>query len=537
MAYNIFGFTFGNKKDEVTSQLPPSPVQPSDLEDGSYAIASGGLFGTYLDIDGITNSTENELIMKYRELALMPDVDSVIDDIVNDAISYSDNDKCLDLNTDQLENLPIAIRKKIRTEFEQVLKMLDFSVNGADIFKRFYVDGRQYYHAIIDPKKPANGIAELRYIDSLDIKLVKEVVKAKDPNTGVDTIIGFNEFYIYTPNTAKSKSKSNSANTTGNSTVGKQSIKLTKDSVVAATSGLVDMNTAKVLSYLHKAIRPANQLRMMEDALVIYRITRAPERRVFYIDVGNLSRSKAEEYVRSLMNRFRNKITYDATTGEVKNDKRHMSMLEDFWLPRQNGKGTEITTLQGGQNLSQMEDVNYFQQKLYQSLNVPLSRMQSQSGFTIGKSTEISRDEVKFNKFINKLRRRFNNLLLETLRIQLILKGIIKPEDWSDIKESLFIDYKSDNHFTELLDQEIYKERANTLNMLQPYIGTYYSQNWIRKNVLSITDDEYEDIKQEMLEDKEIALQQQIEQQKAMIASGLVPPPEIPSTPNNGGNQ
>jgi hypothetical protein len=479
----LFGFQINRKKEEAEQAKAKSFVPP-DTDDGSSVIAEGGYFGQYVDLEGTKAKDDTDLIKKYREIALYPECDSAIEDIVNEAIVSNEDDQAVEIVTDNLDGYSDKIKKLIRDEFDGVTKLLSFGANGHDIFRKWYVDGRLYYHAIVDEKNPKQGITELRPIDSLRIRKVRQVIEDKDLKTGAKLVKGYNEFYLY-QDIAQGK-----ANT---------GLKISKDAIIYVTSGLLDQSSKKVLSYLFKAIKPVNQLRMMEDSLVIYRLARAPERRIFYIDVGNLPKGKAEGYLRDIMARYKNKIVYDANTGEIKDDRKHMAMLEDFWLPRrEGGKGTEITTLPGGENLGQIEDILYFQKKLYKSLNVPVSRLEENQSFVLGRSTEISRDEVKFTKFIGRLRKKFSELFMQVLRTQLILKGIITAEDWDKMKEDIVIDFLKDNYFAELKEVEVLRERMNSLQMVDPFVGKYYSQNWVRKNILMQTEEEIADIDKEI---------------------------------------
>lgn len=479
MAFNIFGIDLSRKKKEV-KENPLSLVPPSS-EDGSTVITSlpgmSNYYGLILDMDSIVKN-ENDLIRRYREIAQYADCDSAISDIVNETI-VSDDDKSIEINLDNLK-VSESIKTKITEEFEEVCRLFDFEEFGPEIFRQWYIDGRLYYQVLIDPNNTKNGIGELRKIDPRKIRKIKNVFKQRN-DKGVEVVKSIEEFYLY-------NDKGISENTT-------QGVKLTLDSVIYCPSGLIDPNTGMTLGHLHKAVKPTNQLKMIEDAVVIYRISRAPERRVFYIDVGNLPKLKAEQYVNDIMNKFRNKIVYDATTGEIRNDRKHMSMMEDFWMPRrEGGKGTEITTLPGGQTLGQIDDVQYFQKKLYQALNVPLSRLEPQSGFSLGRSTEITREEVKFNRFINRVRKKFSNLLIDALRIQLICKGIIREEEWRDIKQEIFIDFQKDNYFAELKENEILMQRVATLQQIVPFVGTYFSIEWVQKSVLQQSDEDIAEI-------------------------------------------
>jgi hypothetical protein len=478
----LFGFEIRKKEPlkDVGSVVSPTS------EDGSTVVASASAYyGMVMDIEGIVKN-ENDLIRRYREIAQYADTDAAIEDIVNEAIISEDGSIKLDLDKVKLSD---AIKKKMQEEFQNVLRLLRFSDRGHDIFRSWYIDGRVYYHVLLDEKNPKAGIVELRFVDPRKIRRIKNIEKTKNPN-GVEVNKVVDEYYLY-----------NDKGITESST---QGVKLTLDSVIYAPSGLVDANTGMMLSNLHKAIKPVNQLKMIEDAVVIYRISRAPERRVFYIDVGNLPKLKAEQYVNDIMNKFRNKVVYDATTGEVRDDRKHLSMMEDFWMPRrEGGKGTEITTLPGGQNLGDIQDIQYFQQKLYQALNVPLSRLQQQQGFSLGRSTEITRDEIKFSKFIARLRKRFNALFYEALRVQLIAKGIIRADEWSDLRQNMAFMYDLDNHFTELKDNEILLQRIQMLQQMEQYVGKYYSSNWVKKNVLQLTDEEIKEMEKEIEQDRD----------------------------------
>ena len=494
MALQFFGFTLSRKpvtdedKRKKLDEQPKSFVPPT-TEDGSTAIAAGGYYGQYLDIEGDAAKTDVDLIRKYRISAEQPECDMAIEDIVNESIVNDVDQAPMDINMDDLEQ-PNSIKKEIKAEFDYLTNLLNFNTNGQDIYRRWYVDGRLYYHIIIDEQNPAAGIQELRAVDALRIRKVREIKEEIDNVTGAKIIKTLDEYYLYQDGGLQK------------SDVG---LKINKDAICYVTSGILDATRKRVLSPLHKALKPVNQLRMMEDALVIYRLSRAPERRIFYIDVGNLPKGKAEEYMRTIMNQYRNKLVYDAVTGDLRDDRRHMSMLEDFWLPRrEGGRGTEISTLPGGDNLGQIDDIIFFQKKLYRSLNVPIGRLESdQSGFTLGRSSEITRDEVKFQKFIDKLRKKFSVLFFELLRMQLILKGVITDEDWPEFKESIRFDFRRDNHFSELKDSEILQNRIELLNSIAPYVGTYYSQNWVRRNILRMTDEDIEEMDEEMQFDAE----------------------------------
>jgi len=455
-------------------------------DDGTLdVISGGGHYASILDLDG-RDRNELDLIRRYRDIAQQPECDSAIEDIANEAIVSDERDKAVSLSLDRL-NLSNNIKQKIRQEFDEVLRLMDFNAKGHDIFRRWYVDGRIYYHKVIDAKAPRKGIKELRYIDPRKIKKVREQRKEKDPKTGLDLVKDIDDYYLYN----EKGMDQNTGTTSG--------IKITSDSVSYCPSGVVDMHRGTVISYLNKAIKPVNQLRMIEDALVIYRISRAPERRIFYIDVGNLPKVKAEAYLKDVMNRYRNKLVYDAKTGEIRDDRNHMSMLEDFWLPRrEGGRGTEITTLPGGSNLGEIDDIKYFQQKLYRSLNVPISRLEAENSFSIGRSDNITRDELKFTKFVQKLRKKFCVLFTDILKTQLVLKGVIAIEEWDMMKEHIQFDFMQDGHFTELKNAEILQNRLDMLGQIESYVGTYFSKEYVRKNVLRMNDEEIEEIEQQM---------------------------------------
>ena len=496
MAIKLFGFTLG-EKDIVQKQAPEqsSFALPTDtLDDGAVTITQNSHYGTYVDLEGSVRS-ELELITRYREMANHPECDMAITEIVDEAISHDDKGKVVDIKMDDLKQ-PESIKKKIRDEFKSILSMLNFSNLSDDIFRRWYVDGRIYFHIIVNEKNPKEGIQELRYIDPRKIRKVREIQKGKDIKTNADIIKSLAEYYVY--NDKISSTNNYSSGSAGSVNSG---LKIAPDSIINVTSGMMDAKNTFIISYLHKAIKPLNQLRMIEDAIVIYRVSRAPERRVFYIDVGNLPKGKAEQYLRDVMIKYKNKVVYDAQTGELRDDRKHMSMLEDFWLPRrEGGKGTEITTLPAGQNLGQMEDVQYFQKKLLQSLNVPYSRLEPQGGGLVGlgRTTEVTRDELKFNKFIVKLRNKFSQIFDHALKVQLSLKGICSQEEWETFKEDVFYDYIKDNNFTELRDAELLTQRLQSLTLIDPYVGRYYSQEWVNKNVLHLTDDELEEMKKQI---------------------------------------
>ena len=496
MAVTLFGFTLG-KKDIVQVEKPEQAsfsLPTETIDDGAVTITQNAHYGTYVDLEGSIRN-ELELITRYREMSNHPECDMAIDEIVNEAITHDVDGKVMDINLDNLKQ-PETIKKKIIEEFDNILKMLNFSNLADDLFKRWYIDGRIYYHVIVNDKDPKKGIQELRYIDPRKIRKVREIQKDRDSKTGAQIIKSIAEYYIYNDRGAATQSFTASTN---------QGLRIAPESIINVNSGLMDAKNTFVISYLHKAIKALNQLRMIEDAVVIYRLSRAPERRIFYIDVGNLPKGKAEQYMRSIMTQYRNKLVYDANTGELRDERKHLSMLEDFWLPRrEGGKGTEITTLPAGQNLGQMEDVQYFQKKLLQSLNVPISRLDPQQGagiMGIGKTTEVTRDEVKFSKFIARLRNKFSRIFDDALRVQLALKGICTTEEWDEFKEAIYYDFKKDNNFVEMREAELIRERVLTATQLDPFIGKYYSSKWVKKNVLRMTDEEIEEMEKEIEEE------------------------------------
>lgn len=484
MASKVFGFQFVTNQDSVSNTNPQAITQKTFAlppnEDGAVTIQSGAYYGTYVDLDGAVRN-EIELITRYREMSTQAELEKAIDEIVNEAVIMEDSGHSVDIVTDEMP-AGNPIKKKIMDEFKYILKMLDFGNTGHEIFRRWYIDGRLFYHVIIDETNPEQGIKEIRYIDPRRIRKIREVQKTKDGGTGMDIIRSTKEYYLY-----------NDRGIMG--THSNLGMKISPDSIVNVNSGMMDSKRTMVLSYLHKAIKPLNQLRMMEDATVIYRLSRAPERRIFYVDVGQMSTIKSEQYLRDIMVKYRNKLVYDSATGEIRDDRRHLSMLEDIWLPRREGsKGTEIDTLPGGQNLGKMEDVEYFNKKLYESLGVPKSRLEQSTGFTLGRSTEITRDELNFAKFIQRLRNKFSGLFDELLRRQLALKKIASTKEWEIFKESIWYDFKKDNNFEELKEAELLTNRAQLLQMLDPYVGTYLSREYIYKHVLRFTDDEIEEI-------------------------------------------
>ena len=516
----LFGFSIEDGDNKPKGAV--SPV-PQNNEDGVDHYLTSGFFGSYVDIEGVYRS-EYDLIKRYREMALHPEVDGAIEDIVNEAIVSDTNDSPVQIELSNL-NASDGLKKKIREEFKYLLELLDFDKKAHEIYRNWYVDGRLYYHKVIDLKNPSDGIQELRYIDALKMRFVRQAGKQKkediryQPNAEKDPKdAGFpniQEYFIYNQSTSQIGSIANRG-----SNQASQGIKFAKDSITYCTSGLVDRNKNLTLSYLHKAIKGLNQLRMIEDSLVIYRLSRAPERRIFYIDVGNLPKMKAEQYLRDVMMRYRNKLVYDAQTGEIRDDKKFMSMLEDFWLPRrEGGRGTEISTLPGGQNLGELSDIKYFQEKLYRSLNVPTSRIGGQEGFNLGRSSEILRDELKFTKFVGRLRKRFSAMFNDLLKTQLILKNIVSPEDWNTMSEHIQYDFLYDNHFSELKDAELMTEKLNIAATAEPYIGKYYSQDYVRRKILRQTDEEI--IEQDKLIKQE-------------IAAGIIPDPNAPIDPATG---
>ena len=473
----LFGFKITKSGKDGGSDGFTTPAS----DDGTVDIVSGGgHYAQVLDLDG-QDTSELALIKRYRDIAQQPECDSAIEDITNEAIVSDERDMSVSISLDRLPVSP-KIKTKMREEFHTILHLLDFNAKGHDIFRRWYVDGRLYYHKIIDPKNPRRGIKEVRYIDPRKIKKVRETRKERDQKTGMDMVVSVQPYYLYNQGGWESSGASGG-------------VKITDDSITYAPSGLVDMQKGSVLSHLNKAIKPVNQLRMIEDSLVIYRISRAPERRIFYIDVGNLPKMKAESYLKDVMNRYRNKMVYDAKTGEIRDDRNHMSMLEDFWLPRrEGGRGTEITTLPGGSNLGEIDDITYFQKKLYRSLNVPVSRLAEETGFSIGRSDNITRDELKFTKFVGRLRKKFSIIFADMLKTQLLLKGVIALEDWDTFKEHIQFDFLQDGHFTELKNAEILRERLDMLGQIESYVGEYFSKEYVKKKILRMTDEEISEI-------------------------------------------
>ena len=516
----LFGFSI--EDNEKKSPGVVSPI-PQSNEDGVDHYLTSGFFGSYVDIEGVYK-TEYDLIKRYREMALHPECDGAIEDIVNEAIVSDLNDSPVQIDLDNL-NAGDSLKKKIREEFKTVLELLDFDKKCHEIYRNWYVDGRLYYHKVIDLKNPHDGIQELRYIDALKMRYVRESITKKDKNGGVQSNDGrenpmdspfpnIKEYFVYNPKQQVAPYGGQPGKGSGGG------VKFAKDAITYCTSGLVDRNKGTTLSYLHKAIKSLNQLRMIEDSLVIYRLSRAPERRIFYIDVGNLPKMKAEQYLRDVMMRYRNKLVYDASTGEIRDDKKFMSMLEDFWLPRrEGGRGTEITTLPGGQNLGELSDIKYFQSKLYRSLNVPESRQGGEGGFNLGRSSEILRDELKFTKFVGRLRKRFSRMFNDMLKTQCLLKNLVSPEDWEKMEEHIQYDFLYDNHFSELKEAELMTERLNIAATAEPYVGKYYSQDWVRRKIIRQTDEEI------IEQDKQIAKE---------IEQGIIPDPMAPVDPETG---
>ena len=509
----LFGFEF-KRKDQQQQQLPS--FAPKETDDGAVVVAAGGSFGTYVDLDGAVR-TEAELVTKYREMALQPECDAAVDEIVNESMSI-DEKRIVTINLDNLKISP-QIKKIINDEFENCLQIMDFNKHAYDIYRRWYIDGRLYYHVVVDEKDPKAGIKEVRYIDPRKIRKVREISRKRvdaSASTGDASMTKtVNEYFIF-----NDKGFSYGNKTTGPTTTG---LRIAKDSILHVVSGLTDNQGTMVLSYLHKAIKALNQLRTLEDALVIYRLARAPERRIWYIDVGNLPKIKAEQYVRDIMVKHKNRLIYDAATGEVRDDRKFMTMLEDYWLPRrEGGRGTEVTTLPGGQTLGQMDDVLYFQKKFLQCLNVPVSRLNSDALFSIGRATEITRDELKFGRFIIRLRSRFSMLFLKMLEKQLVLKGVMTPEEWQVLTHDVRFDFAKDNYFTELKDNEIAEARINLARNFQDMVGKYYSHEWIRKNILQQSDDDIETqdavINQENAEQQPRWINPAIEQNVQLIA-------------------
>jgi hypothetical protein len=490
MQEKLFGYSLGRKNK--APERAPSFVA-TDKEDGATSVVSGGYFGQYLDMDG-TAKNEYELIGRYREIAIYPECDGAIDDVVNETICGDFNDSPIEINLSNLKEFSTKIKNLIREEFDEVKRLLQFDSRSYEIFRRWYIDGRIYYHKVIDLNDPRSGIQELRYIDARCIRKIREIDKTKN-NGQTSTLEVEKNFNIIQPRTTEYFIYNEKGLRPGDMT----GIRIAPDAITYVHSGILDSNKNMVLSHLHKAIKAVNQLRMIEDSLVIYRISRAPERRIFYIDVGNLPKIKAEQYLKEVMSRYRNKMVYDAQTGEIRDDRKVMSMLEDFWLPRrEGGRGTEITTLPGGQNLGELEDVKYFQKKLFKALNVPSSRLEAETTFNVGRASEITRDELKFQKFINRLRKKFSELFHDLLKTQLVLKGILTLEEWESIKEHVQYDYIADNHFDELKNSELLQERLNLVTQMDPYLGKYFSLDYVRRDILKQTDSQINEIDKQM---------------------------------------
>ncbi|MDP7368160.1 MAG: portal protein [Candidatus Pacebacteria bacterium] len=489
--FELFGFEIKSKDKKKRKTF----VTPENLDGATQVVEGGGVYGHYLDT-GVDAKDENVLIQKYREMSMSQEVDLAISDVVNEAVVHEDGKTTISLSLDNVEQSD-GIKTKISNEFKSILKLLDFNKTGSDLFKKWYVDGKLYHHIIIDKNKVKDGIKELVPIDALNIQKIDEVKKEKDPVTNVEMVVDTQEYFVYTP----SQSNQSFINTAGS-----ELVRVSPDSISYVHSGMVDNQKQIIIGYLYKSIKPYNQLRMIEDSLVIYRLARAPERRIFYIDVGNLPKLKAEQYLRSVMDKYKQKVIYNASTGEVEDQKKQMSMLEDFWLPRRDGgRGTEISTLPSGQNLGEIEDIEYFRKKLYQSLSVPISRIEGteQTAFNLGRASEINRDEIKFAKFIAKLRHRFSHLFTDLLRIQLILKGIINEEDWFEIKDDIDYIWTIDSHFSELKNNEIIRERFEILQTMEEYIGKFISKEWVQKNILKQTDEDIKEMQKQIDKEKE----------------------------------
>ncbi len=489
--FELFGFEIKSKDKKKRKTF----VTPENLDGATQVVEGGGVYGHYLDT-GVDAKDENVLIQKYREMSMSQEVDLAISDVVNEAVVHEDGKTTISLSLDNVEQSD-GIKTKISNEFKSILKLLDFNKTGSDLFKKWYVDGKLYHHIIIDKNKVKDGIKELVPIDALNIQKIDEVKKEKDPVTNVEMVVDTQEYFVYTP----SQSNQSFINTAGS-----ELVRVAPDSISYVHSGMVDNQKQIIIGYLYKSIKPYNQLRMIEDSLVIYRLARAPERRIFYIDVGNLPKLKAEQYLRSVMDKYKQKVIYNASTGEVEDQKKQMSMLEDFWLPRRDGgRGTEISTLPSGQNLGEIEDIEYFRKKLYQSLSVPISRIEGteQTAFNLGRASEINRDEIKFAKFIAKLRHRFSHLFTDLLRIQLILKGIINEEDWFEIKDDIDYIWTIDSHFSELKNNEIIRERFEILQTMEEYIGKFVSKEWVQKNILKQTDEDIKEMQKQIDKEKE----------------------------------
>jgi len=536
MAIKFFGFLFPKKEDETLKNIPVTPE--ADFADGSTIIEAGGAAQSYaIDLDTNLRS-DIDLIRKYREISGHAEVEIAIDDIVNEAITEDVEGEIVKIDLDAVEDVSSGTKKKIVGEFNTLLHLLNFNKKGYELFRQWYIDGRMYHYAVLDEKDTKAGIQKVIQIDPLKIKKITEIKKKTDQITKVQTIESVKEYYIYSNFDKFINPSPNTPIITYGNTTG---IRLTADSISYVHSGLLERNSKRVYGYLQKAIKPLNQLRMIEDAVVIYRISRAPERRIFYIDVGSLPKNKAEQYLREIMNRYRNKVTYDAATGEVRDDRRMMHMLEDYWLPRrEGGKGTSIETLPGGQNLGEMEDVKYFQKKLYRALSIPTSRMEADNGFNMGRASEISRDELKFAKFVSRLRMKFAELFLNLLRVQLIAKGIVNHEEWDAMSQQIRFDFVSDSYFTESKNIEMLKERLSILRDVGDFSGKFFSEKWIRKTILQMTEQEadsmQDEINKERIEQQQLAMN--LDAQQMQVANGGAPPAvgsELPQPPAQGG--
>lgn len=533
---DLFGFEIRRRQELEQQNNPNIPTfTPAVEDDGAVVVAAGGAYGTYVDLQGTARS-EAELITKYRDIAQHPEVEAAVDDVVNEAIASESDDKIVQIVLDDVKGISDSTKKLITAEYENILNLLNFNQQAYEIFKRWYIDGRLYYHLVIDQSNLKDGIKELRYIDPRKIRKVKEVKPKRDKLTGATVTKKAGEYYVYnekgfnqTGPTAAAAAQAGSAT---NSTTG---LRIAKDSICHITSGLMDVNNTTVLSYLHKAIKPLNQLRTLEDATVIYRVSRAPERRIFYIDVGNLPKMKAEQYLRDMMTRHKNKIVYDSSNGEIRDDRKFMTMLEDYWFPRrEGGKGTEVQTLPAGQNLGELSDVEYFQKKLYQALHVPFSRTQQDTAFNVGRSSEITRDELKFAKFIGRLQARFTQLFIKCLERQLILKGLTTSEDWKEISQNIRFDFTRDNFYDELKDADIMQSRLQLLAQVDPFVGKYYSSEWVRKNVLRLSDEDIKDMDKQLSDDDTDV---RINPPQELPPEDQLGVPGAPGGANNGSNR
>ena len=519
----LFGFEF---KRADAPELPT--FAPPQVDDGAVTVAGGGSYGTYVDLDGTVRS-EAELVNKYRQMAEHPEVDTAIDDIVNETIILEDGNEIIKVNLDRLTQIQPKLKEAINAEFEEAKRLLEFNTHAYEIYRRWYIDGRLYFHAMIDPKMPEAGIQELRFVDPRKIRKIREIRKKRDQDTNIaiqnEPVV---EYYIFNDKGFNVPTYGSVAS--GTSSGISAGIRIAKDSIIQVTSGITSIKGDMILSYLHKAIKPLNMLRSMEDSLVIYRISRAPERRIFYIDVGNLPKLKAEQYLRDIMAKFKNKTVYDSTTGEIRDDRKFMTMLEDFWLPRrENGRGTEITTLPGGQNLGQIEDIIYFQKKLFNSLNVPVTRLEPEQGFGIGRATEVSRDEVKFSKFVRRLRMKFSNIFTKIIGKNLVLKGMVSVEDWEAISQYISYQFAKDNYYDELKNAEVLNNRMQLLNGIMPFVGLYFSTTWVKKNVLRQDDGEILEMEEQIMNDLQDPLiqRQQMQQQGGDVGSLAAQPTQM----------